>query len=165
MMCMPTYCSEFDKQVGLRSRYVDGFSTPASLELPLVTPLLLPLACCKWTNRRKKCFQYALHKFYQKRNLNLFLLIWIENRAIERSNCFHKNGHDSPCRMSSNPYMIMFGVVEILFSQIPDFDQIWWLSIVAAVMSFTYSSIGLILGIMQVACKPNAPSLSSNFIT
>lgn len=47
--------------------------------------------------------------------------------------------------------MIMFGVTEILFSQIPDFDQIWWLSIVAAVMSFTYSSIGLGLGIAKVA--------------
>ncbi|RWV96598.1 hypothetical protein GW17_00040675 [Ensete ventricosum] len=66
------------------------------------------------------------------------------------SNCFHKNGDDSPCRVNSNPYMIMFGVAEIIFSQIPDFDQIWWLSIVAAVMSFTYSSIGLSLGIVQV---------------
>lgn len=53
--------------------------------------------------------------------------------------------------MSSNPYMIMFGVTQIIFSQIPDFDQIWWLSIVAAVMSFTYSSIGLTLGIAKVA--------------
>jgi len=49
--------------------------------------------------------------------------------------------------------MILFGVVQILFSQIPDFDQIWWLSIVAAVMSFTYSSIGLSLGIAQTICK------------
>lgn len=47
--------------------------------------------------------------------------------------------------------MIMFGVTQIIFSQIPDFDQIWWLSIVAAVMSFTYSSIGLTLGIAKVA--------------
>ena len=39
------------------------------------------------------------------------------------------------------------------FSQIPDFDQIWWLSIVAAVMSFTYSAIGLALGIVQVAAN------------
>ncbi|KAJ6803398.1 amino acid permease 2 isoform X1 [Iris pallida] len=73
--------------------------------------------------------------------------------AIQRSNCFHKNGHDSPCLMSSNPYMIMFGLTEILFSQIPDFDQIWWLSIVAAIMSFTYSSIGLALGVMQVVAN------------
>lgn len=47
--------------------------------------------------------------------------------------------------------MILFGVMEIFLSQIPDFDQIWWLSIVAAVMSFTYSAIALALGIVQVA--------------
>ncbi|RVW25242.1 Amino acid permease 2 [Vitis vinifera] len=44
----------------------------------------------------------------------------------------------------------MFGIAEIAFSQIPDFDQIWWLSIVAGVMSFTYSSIGLALGVSKV---------------
>jgi hypothetical protein len=48
--------------------------------------------------------------------------------------------------------MILFGLVQIVFSQIPDFDQIWWLSIVAAVMSFTYSGIGLSLGIAQTIC-------------
>nr|XP_009390075.1 PREDICTED: amino acid permease 4-like isoform X2 [Musa acuminata subsp. malaccensis] len=74
----------------------------------------------------------------------------ISMMAIRRSNCFHERGHDNPCHTSSNPYMIMFGVAEIFLSQIPDFDQIWWLSIVAAVMSFTYSSIGLALGIVQV---------------
>ncbi|CAO2207493.1 unnamed protein product [Urochloa humidicola] len=75
----------------------------------------------------------------------------ISMRAIRRSGCFHKNnGHADPCKKSSsNPYMILFGVVQILFSQIPDLDQIWWLSIVAAVMSFTYSSIGFALGIAQ----------------
>lgn len=49
--------------------------------------------------------------------------------------------------------MIIFGVIQIIFSQIPDFDQIWWLSIVAAVMSFTYSSIGLGLAVAQVVGK------------
>lgn len=49
--------------------------------------------------------------------------------------------------------MITFGVIEILFSQIPDFDQVWWLSIVAAVMSFTYSTVGLALGVAQVTGK------------
>lgn len=75
----------------------------------------------------------------------------ISMMAIERSNCFHTKGHDNPCRVSSNTYMIAFGVVQIFFSQIPDFDQISWLSIVASVMSFTYSSIGLGLGIAKVA--------------
>lgn len=73
------------------------------------------------------------------------------NRAIKKSNCFHQHGDKSPCHMSSNLYMIMFGVIQIFLSQIPDFDQIWWLSSVAAFMSFTYSLIGLALGIAKVA--------------
>jgi amino acid permease len=77
----------------------------------------------------------------------------ISMMAIKRSNCFHESGGKNPCHMSSNPYMIMFGVTEILLSQIKDFDQIWWLSIVAAIMSFTYSAIGLALGIIQVAAN------------
>ncbi|KAJ7546151.1 hypothetical protein O6H91_08G028200 [Diphasiastrum complanatum] len=67
--------------------------------------------------------------------------------AIKRSDCFHSNGDNSPCHISNNPYMITFGVFQIIFSQIPDFHRIWWLSIVAAVMSLSYSSIGLGLGI------------------
>jgi len=46
--------------------------------------------------------------------------------------------------------MIGFGIAEIFLSQIPGFDQLHWLSLVAAVMSFTYSSIGLGLGIGKV---------------
>jgi hypothetical protein len=52
--------------------------------------------------------------------------------------------------MNANPYMIGFGITEILLSQIPGFDQLHWLSLVAAVMSFTYASIGLGLGIGKV---------------
>ncbi|XP_050213277.1 amino acid permease 3-like [Mercurialis annua] len=75
----------------------------------------------------------------------------ISMMAIKRSNCFHASGGKNPCKMNANPYMIAFGITEIIFSQIPDFDQLWWLSILAAVMSFTYSIIGLGLGITQVA--------------
>ncbi|XP_073122833.1 amino acid permease 3-like [Henckelia pumila] len=71
--------------------------------------------------------------------------------AIKRSNCYHKHHAKDGCHMSGNGYMIAFGIMEILFSQIPDFDQVWWLSIVAAVMSFTYSGVGLALGVAQVA--------------
>lgn len=74
----------------------------------------------------------------------------ISMMAIERSNCFHKSGGKDPCHMNSNIYMISFGAVQIIFSQIPDFDQLWWLSSLAAVMSFTYSTIGLGLGIGKV---------------
>ncbi|XP_039031924.1 amino acid permease 4-like isoform X1 [Hibiscus syriacus] len=71
--------------------------------------------------------------------------------AIRRSNCVHYSGGKKPCHMSNNPHMMVFGVAQILLSQIPDFDQIWWLSILAALMSFTYSTIGLALGIAKVA--------------
>ncbi|CAI9104738.1 OLC1v1003475C1 [Oldenlandia corymbosa var. corymbosa] len=71
--------------------------------------------------------------------------------AISYSNCFHRSKGKNPCHMSSNGYMIAFGIIEIIFSQIPDFDQVWWLSIVAAIMSFTYSTVGLALGIGKVA--------------
>ena len=53
--------------------------------------------------------------------------------------------------MSGNVYMITFGIIEVIVSQLPDFNQVWWLSVVAALMSFMYSTIGLGLGIAQVA--------------
>ena len=73
-----------------------------------------------------------------------------KNRAIQRTSCQQSNGDKDPCHVNGNPYMIAFGVIQIVFSQIPDFDQLWWLSIVAAVMSFGYSTVGLGLGISKV---------------
>ncbi|KAL1364658.1 hypothetical protein HN51_012805 [Arachis hypogaea] len=75
----------------------------------------------------------------------------ISMMAIKKSNCFHSSGDKGPCHESSSQYIMIFGIIEIFLSQIPDFDQIWWLSTVAAVMSFTYSIIGLSLGIAKVA--------------
>ncbi|MDV3201080.1 MAG: hypothetical protein Q8877_02640 [Sweet potato little leaf phytoplasma] len=72
-------------------------------------------------------------------------------RAIKRSNCYDASEVKTPCHTSSNPYMISFGVIQILLSQIPNFDKIWWLSIVATIMSFTYSTIGLALGIAKIS--------------
>lgn len=46
--------------------------------------------------------------------------------------------------------MLVFGVVQIVMSQLPDFHSIEWLSIVAAIMSFAYSSIGVGLGAAKV---------------
>ncbi|KAI4295802.1 hypothetical protein L6164_035808 [Bauhinia variegata] len=71
--------------------------------------------------------------------------------ALKRSNCFHKNGHDVGCHLSNNPYMITFGAIQILLSQIPDFQELSFLSVVAAVMSFGYSLIGVGLAIAKVA--------------
>lgn len=46
--------------------------------------------------------------------------------------------------------MLLFGVIQIVMSQIPDFHNMEWLSIVAAIMSFSYASIGLGLGFAKV---------------
>ncbi|KAF7849720.1 hypothetical protein BT93_L0355 [Corymbia citriodora subsp. variegata] len=71
--------------------------------------------------------------------------------AIDRSNCFHKKNNNSLYNKSSNSYIIAFGVIEIILSQIPIFDQLWWLHIVITIMSFTYATIGLALSIARVA--------------
>ncbi|KAF5951858.1 hypothetical protein HYC85_009802 [Camellia sinensis] len=67
------------------------------------------------------------------------------------SNCFHKQGHKVGCHTSNNIFMIIFGVKQIILSQIPNFHDLSILSIIAAIMSFTYSAIGLGLAIAKVA--------------
>ncbi|XP_052207862.1 probable amino acid permease 7 [Diospyros lotus] len=71
-------------------------------------------------------------------------------RAIEKSNCYHKYGHEADCEFGYTHYMLIFGVVQIVVSQIPNFHNMEWLSVVAAVMSFTYSFIALGLGLAKV---------------
>lgn len=71
-------------------------------------------------------------------------------RAIQKSNCYHKEGHEATCSFGDTSYMLLFGVVQIVLSQTPDFHNIDWLSILAAIMSFTYSFIGLGLGFAKV---------------
>ncbi|XP_057842864.1 amino acid permease 3 isoform X4 [Cryptomeria japonica] len=75
----------------------------------------------------------------------------ISMRAIRQSNCYHKNGHDYPCHFSETTFMIIFGMTELIISQIPNFHKVWGLSIVASIMSISYATIGLGLGIAKVA--------------
>ncbi|TKY55942.1 Amino acid permease 8 [Spatholobus suberectus] len=70
--------------------------------------------------------------------------------TIRKINCFHQNGIAASCRFSTNPYMIGFGTVEIFLSQIPHFHKLSWLSILAALMSFGYASIGAGLSLATV---------------
>lgn len=49
--------------------------------------------------------------------------------------------------------MVLFGVLQIVVSQIPDFHNMEWLSVVAAIMSFTYAFIGFGLGFAKVIGK------------
>ncbi|KNA14443.1 hypothetical protein SOVF_106820 [Spinacia oleracea] len=70
--------------------------------------------------------------------------------AIQKSNCFHNKGHGAPCKFSCNPYMIGLGFFEIFLSQIPNFHQLTWLSTIAAIMSFGYSTIGIGLALTMI---------------
>ncbi|XP_021841880.1 probable amino acid permease 7 [Spinacia oleracea] len=71
-------------------------------------------------------------------------------RAIRKSNCYHKEGHQATCSYGDGVYMLLFGCVQIIMSQIPDFHNMKWLSILAAIMSFAYATIGLALGFATV---------------
>ncbi|XP_058768224.1 amino acid permease 1-like [Vicia villosa] len=103
-------------------------------------------------------FQYKLCALAQYTNLvgvtiGFTLTGAISMEAIKKSNCFHKYGHDADCTSSSYPYMVIFGVSQIILSQIPNFHKLSWLSIIAAVMSFGYSFIGIGLSIAKIAVE------------
>ncbi|KAF6141349.1 hypothetical protein GIB67_008526 [Kingdonia uniflora] len=74
----------------------------------------------------------------------------ISMRAITRSNCFHKEGHEASCAYGDKFYILVFGAVQIFVSQIPDFHNMAWLSVLTTVMCFFYSFIGLGLGFAKV---------------
>lgn len=49
--------------------------------------------------------------------------------------------------------MLLFGLIQIFMSQIPNFHNMLWLSLPAAIMSFAYSSIGIGLAFGQIIGK------------
>lgn len=53
-------------------------------------------------------------------------------------------------------YMVLFGLMEIVLSQFPSLDKVTLISVVAAVMSFTYSFIGLFLSAVKFASHHRA---------
>jgi hypothetical protein len=72
-------------------------------------------------------------------------------QAIQKSNCYHKIGDNGVCLANTTPYIAIYGVIQIILSLIPNFGDIWWLSYLAAIMSFTYSFIVLGLGTDKAA--------------
>ncbi|XP_039172675.1 amino acid permease 3 isoform X2 [Eucalyptus grandis] len=99
---------------------------------------------------KEKLCGLVLHLNYFGIAIAFTIAASISMMAIHQSYCFHEEGDKSPCHTSTYWYMIVFGVIEIVLSQIQDFDKLWWLSILATVMSFTYSTIGVALGIAKV---------------
>ncbi|QCE01881.1 probable amino acid permease 7 [Vigna unguiculata] len=80
----------------------------------------------------------------------------ISLRTIQHSFCYHNEGSEASCEFADAYYMLLFGVIQIILSQIPNFHNIEWLSVVAAIMSFTYSFIGMGLSIAQIIDKGHA---------
>nr|KYP73514.1 putative amino acid permease 7 [Cajanus cajan] len=76
--------------------------------------------------------------------------------AIQNSFCYHNQGREASCESADVYYMLLFGAVQIVLSQIPNFHNIEWLSVVAAIMSFTYSFIGVGLSIATIIEKGHA---------
>lgn len=74
----------------------------------------------------------------------------ISMRAIQESNCYHYQGHQAACSFGDTYFMLIFGFLQILMSQIPNMHDIKWVSVIAATMSITYSFIVLGLGITHV---------------
>lgn len=74
----------------------------------------------------------------------------ISMRAIQKSDCYHREGHGAACSYGLTWFMLLFGGVQIVLSQIPDFHNMAWLSMLAAAMSFCYSIIGFGLGVAKV---------------
>ncbi|XP_010414737.1 PREDICTED: amino acid permease 1 [Camelina sativa] len=71
--------------------------------------------------------------------------------AVGKANCYHDKGKQADCSVSNYPYMAVFGIIQVILSQIPNFHKLSFLSIMAAVMSFTYATIGIGLAISYVA--------------
>lgn len=71
-------------------------------------------------------------------------------RAILRTNCYHRKGHDAECNYGDNLFILVFGFIQILLAQIPDYHSIKWLSLMATAMALSYSFIGTGLGIAKV---------------
>uniref|UniRef100_A0A1D1YG90 Amino acid permease 1 n=1 Tax=Anthurium amnicola TaxID=1678845 RepID=A0A1D1YG90_9ARAE len=80
----------------------------------------------------------------------------ISMAAIQRSDCFHEEGHGAKCLASNYRYIVIFAAIQIVLSQIPNFHKLWWLSIVTSFMSFTYSTIVLGLSIARIAGSKHA---------
>lgn len=84
-------------------------------------------------------------------------------RAIQRARCYHKEGRQAICAHNDYIFTLSFGLVQIIVSQIQDFHNMVWLSIVAAVMSFSYSFTGLGLGLAKVIGNSYLVSISFLF--
>ncbi|XP_051134986.1 probable amino acid permease 7 [Andrographis paniculata] len=147
------------------------FTMLAFSSVTLASALLL-CNCYKWSDPntgvlyRNGSYLDAVHRILGKKNayvcgvivrinfIKLGIVYTITSslsmRAIQKSNCYHKLGHEASCNYGNTYYMLIFGLIQVFVSQIPDFRNTEWLSVTAAIMSFAYASIGTGLGLAKV---------------
>ncbi|XP_058742801.1 probable amino acid permease 7 [Vicia villosa] len=74
----------------------------------------------------------------------------ISLRAIQNSFSHPDKENEATSEFADAFYMLLFGILQIVLSQIPNLHDLNWLSVVAAITSFAYCFIGMGLSIMQI---------------
>ncbi|KAL8485566.1 hypothetical protein ACS0TY_027745 [Phlomoides rotata] len=92
-------------------------------------------------------FQTKLCGAYQFLNLYEGIIGYTIYSSRSMNSIFHSREFHHPSKI----YMVAFGAVEIILSQIPNFDQIWWLSILSAIMSLIFSTAWFGLAVVKIA--------------
>lgn len=70
--------------------------------------------------------------------------------AVSKAHCYHYHGHETRCDGPGPVLMLCFGFGQLILSQLPSLQHMAWVSIVAAVMSGTYSSIAFGLAVAEL---------------
>lgn len=73
-------------------------------------------------------------------------------KGIASSEC---QGAD--CQSGMAPWIIVFGVVQLALSQVPDFHSLWWVSLLGALMSVGYCTIATGASIAASVSNPRPP--------
>ncbi|KAL1802247.1 hypothetical protein ACET3Z_030894 [Daucus carota] len=71
-----------------------------------------------------------------------------------------KCGAKPECHTSNNWFMLIYGLVQIVLSQIPNFNELYFLSIISAAMSFACSFIGIALSLAIIVQGNATPERS-----
>ena len=80
--------------------------------------------------------------------------------ALETCSCvtlilIHNDQWVRLLQISNNPFMLIFGGIQIVLSQIPDIDKLWLLSVLSATMSISYAIICVALSIGKTTGELN----------
>ncbi|BAT88427.1 amino acid permease 7 Amino acid transporter [Vigna angularis] len=89
----------------------------------------------------------------------------ISMRAIQISNCSHGKEDEGKCGFDGAYLMLIFGAIQVVLSQTPNFHNIQWLSIVAAITSFFYAFIGMWLSAGKITENGHAEGTISGIPT